>query len=154
VIALRPAEPGDADRLLAWRNDPQTRAFAFNSGEVSLEEHTSWLRSRLADPDCVLWVAEDDGVPVGQVRLDREGDAAEVSITVAPEARGRGLAAAILDAAVDAARGHDVARLLARILPGNVASERAFARAGFAVTGRDENGVLTLERSAGRGSDG
>ena len=147
MISLRRAQARDAELLLSWRNDAVTRRFAFNSGEVSPAEHAAWLERRLADSGCVLWIAEDDGMAVGQVRLDRDGDAAEVSITTAPEARGRGHAVAMLQlAAAQAADELAVERLVARIKQGNEASLRAFRRAGFSEEGDAADGVLRLER--------
>jgi RimJ/RimL family protein N-acetyltransferase len=84
-------------------------------------------------------------VPVGTVRLDRRApDEAEVSITIAPGARGRGLARPAIELGVEHARATwGVARLTARIRPENAASLRAFAAAGFAVE-RERGGLLEL----------
>jgi L-amino acid N-acyltransferase YncA len=66
------------------------------------------------------------------VRLDGGGPGtAEISFTVAPEARGRGLAAALLTAAEGPAREWGVRTLLAEIRKTNERSVRAFKRAGY-----------------------
>ena len=86
-------------RCSEWRNDPVTRAVSRHHGVVPLDDHLTWLRAALERPDRHLLVGSLDGVDVGTVRWDLEGDREwEVSITVAPEARGRGLAAALLRA--------------------------------------------------------
>lgn len=126
-IALRPATPQDADRLLDWRNDPGTRRWSVSREPVAPEVHRRWLAGALATR--ALLIAEERGVPVGVVRFDPgEPGEAEVSITVAPGARGRGLARPVLEAAHDEAPG---VRLLARIHRDNTASRRLFTAAGY-----------------------
>src|SRR5918998_1507840 len=104
TITLRPATAADARMLLEWRNDPATRAASFGSDPVAWEDHVAWLGLKLADENVRLWIA--DGV--GAVRAERQpGGVGEVHITVAPEARGQGHAAPLLDAAARTA-GRDL----------------------------------------------
>ena len=132
-LALRPAAAGDAERLLRWRNDPQTRRASFNEEPISQDEHEIWLAHTLAHPDRRLLIAIEDGEPIGQLRLDRLRErAAEVHVTLAPEARGHGLAVALLRiVATEQAPAFGAGRLLARIKPGNEPSIRSFGKAGF-----------------------
>jgi UDP-2,4-diacetamido-2,4,6-trideoxy-beta-L-altropyranose hydrolase len=91
-VRLRRAALGDASLLLAWRNDPATRAASHNDARVSDEDHESWLAKTIANPGRRLFIAELDGQAVGTVRAD-EGDGEwTLSWTVAPDARGRGVA--------------------------------------------------------------
>jgi RimJ/RimL family protein N-acetyltransferase len=82
----------------------------------------------LANPNGQLLIAEHDGVAIGTVRLDFSGDRCELSWTVAPEARGRGLGSLMVAGAVPAAGGKNV---VAEIKRGNSASIRIAAKAGF-----------------------
>jgi RimJ/RimL family protein N-acetyltransferase len=83
---IRPAQMSDADTLFQWRNDPLTRAMSRTSEPVSWEAHIKWLSERLGRSEPHLYIAEI-GAPVGTFRLD--GD--EISYTIAPESRGKGL---------------------------------------------------------------
>lgn len=131
-VALRPATRDDAAALLAWRNDPETRAASRSQAAVSPDEHLAWLDRQLARTDGALLVAEREGAAVGQVRLDPAADGTtEVSLTVAPEHRGRGLAEALLRAAEAHARAAGRVRLSAWIRAGNERSVRAFRHAGY-----------------------
>jgi RimJ/RimL family protein N-acetyltransferase len=145
LISLRRARPADADALLRWRNDEVTRAFSFNSDEVSAAEHARWLEQRLTDSDCLLWIAECGGESIGQVRVDRRGaERAEISIAIAPEHRGRGHAERVIMAAVDEVRRQRFAsELVARIKPENARSLAAFSGAGFQPF-REEPGCVEL----------
>ncbi len=126
-MRLRPATLDDARRLFEWRNDPVTRAMSVHRDPVAWDDHLAWLEASLANPLRRILIAED-GVPLGTVRLDRD-IRTEVSITLAPSARGHGRAAPILRLATEG-RGP----FIARIRPDNPASRRAFEAAGFAFT--------------------
>ena len=126
--------------LLSWRNDPASVANSIQSRPVAEDEHKDWLRRKLDDEDCIIYIASSDGTPVGQVRFDVEGTAAEVSVIVAPEARGLGFATSLLRHACWKA---GFARYVAYILPQNKASVAAFRKAGFSHTGQERvDGVL------------
>ncbi len=143
-VTLRPARATDIALLRAWRNDDQAVRFSGTARRVSAAEHARWLSAHLADPTTLLWVAEEDGDPVGQARIDRDGDVGTVSISVAARHRGRGVAVAILRAVIGV---DSAARLRALVRPANVASLHAFARVGFRPLPDDGSGFVVLERS-------
>jgi RimJ/RimL family protein N-acetyltransferase len=136
-LRLTPATLADADLLLAWANDPATRAASFGRAEIARDAHVAWLAASLADPDRRLWVAHEDGRPVGQVRIDRSPDlVGTVSIGLAPDARGRGLGREVLRLAlVRAAQELRIRRARAVVLRSNVPSRRLFEGAGFVAVG-------------------
>lgn len=147
AVTARPATEADAALLLAWRNDPATRTASRSTDPVDPAAHRRWLAAVLADPGRLLLVAERAGVPVGTVRFDRVApDLWEVSITLAPEARGRRLGVPVLMAgerAWHASVGR--AALLAHVRPENAASLRLFEAAGYRrAAERDEADVVGL----------
>jgi RimJ/RimL family protein N-acetyltransferase len=146
-VNLRPATREDAARLLAWRNDASTRRWSFSSDPVPADDHHAWLERKLADPDTAIFVAEDEGGPVGQLRIDRRDAHGVVSIAVAPEARGRGVGTRMLEEAARA-RPLGVAVLRAEVVPANETSLRMFLKAGFEEVARTARAV-TLERAVG-----
>ncbi|SDC00292.1 GNAT family N-acetyltransferase [Nocardioides lianchengensis] len=144
-LRLRPARFDDADRLLAWRNERSTRAASLTQDVIEPAAHRSWLERRLADETCRLLIVELDGTPVGQVRLDRSGGDAEVSIGLAEHVRGRGVGAEALRLVRGALPWPEVIRLLAHVREENAASLRLFAGLGYDELGRDD-GVVALAR--------
>jgi RimJ/RimL family protein N-acetyltransferase len=102
------------------------------------------------DPRVRLWVAEERGIPVGQVRLNLDGDAGVFSIAVAPAARGRGVGQQMLRIALaEVERDHLVAIVTAVTHPDNSASMRAFERVGFRRRGRSADGFIVFELRLG-----
>jgi UDP-2,4-diacetamido-2,4,6-trideoxy-beta-L-altropyranose hydrolase len=138
AVRLRRATEADADLLLAWANDPPTRDASFHSDPIGRAGHVRWLASRLASSTTGFWIGEDEGGrPIGQVRVEvRDEAVGEISISVAPDARGMGFGHALLSAAVDEApRTLPVERLLARVRSDNPASLALFGGAGFVEIG-------------------
>ena len=153
-VRVRPATEDDAELLLVWRNDPEARRWSRSSGTIDLATHRAWLQRTLVSPDRhLLVVASTDGTPVATTRYDRlDGGTWEVSISVGPEMRGRGLGGATLRAS-DAwfyATEPEADRLVAHVRPANAASRRLFERNGYDPAPSGETGMLRYERTRGR----
>jgi len=148
-LRLRPATEADAGLLRAWRNDPDVRGVSGNQHEVAPGEHAEWLERVLADPRRHLLIAERGGEPIGQVRLDAEGDGRhEISVSVAAAARGGGTGTQLIDRGATwlAGRGEH-GQVVAYVKPGNERSLRAFAAAGFQrAEASDREGFVRLVR--------
>ncbi len=143
----RPASPDDAKILWHWANDPTTRSTSFQPEPFDFEHHLAWYREKLASPDCRIWIAYDERDALGQVRYDRIGDEAEVSVSVARDVRGRGIGRELLrDTAALACRALHVSTLVALVRDDNMASLRAFAGAGYAVSGVETRNGLRVVR--------
>jgi spore coat polysaccharide biosynthesis predicted glycosyltransferase SpsG/RimJ/RimL family protein N-acetyltransferase len=161
-VVARPATLEDSSLLLRWRNDPATREVSRSSDLVSWEGHSTWYERTLGNPRRELYVVERGATPVGTVRFDAlESSGAaddpaaagateewEVSITLAPEARGHGLSRPVLNAGEDAfGQRHPEATVVAAILPDNAPSQRLFAGAGYVLDpDRDDGDFEVLVR--------
>jgi len=145
-LSLRPASEDDAALLREWRNDPETRAASRNTTEVGIEEHAAWLTAVLADPAHLLLICELGGEPAGQIRFDRLGERSyEISISLAPAARGQGLSPSFISLAVEQLRkSHRDAKVEAHVREKNTSSLAAFRRAGFRPSGKKAEGFLVL----------
>ena len=150
-LRARAATTDDAESLLRWRNDEQTRAWSRDRRPVEAADHVAWLRRVVDDPDRVLFVVDDQAAdsPLGTVRFDRRGtDAWEVSITLAPEHRGQGRAGALLTAGEAALRARQPARVIhASVHRDNTASVRLFDRAGYVETSAPDGPFRQLSKA-------
>ena len=142
-LDLRPAELEDAERLLQWRNDEQTRGASHNPETISLENHVRWLARTLENPNRRLFVAVMDGTPVGTVRADFDRGVWELSWTVAPEARGKRIGQRMV--ASLASELEEPIR--AEVREGNIASMKIAEHAGMGLD-REVDGVLHFFREA------
>ena len=149
TLALRPATMADAIRLHAWRDHPAVRATCGDPAPIPLDAHLRWFERTLADPDRRLWVGRLGGLDVGSIRFDRLRDGtAAVSLYLDPALLGLGFGERLLAAGEAVAADWLGAPLdvIARIVAGNEASERLFARAGY--RGDRTQLVRRIERSA------
>jgi RimJ/RimL family protein N-acetyltransferase len=165
-LTFRRAAQTDCDQLLEWRNAADTRAASRNTDVVGTEEHNAWLERVLADPDRHLLIVELDGESAGQIRFDRVGGSHryEISVSLGPEWRGRGLGTRALRGACGWLWKHtNAVGVEAEVRQENKASSAAFLSAGFRPAGEGETGFLRLalerpEPSApdipGRGAEG
>ena len=146
-LRLRAAGQKDSDSLLAWRNDPVTRAMSGDSDRVAVADHRRWFASVLADPDRRILIAEYDGVAAGMVRIDhdRKTGRAVVSINLNPVMRGRGLAGSILRAAL---KRESATMYEAVVRDDNAPSRRLFEGSGFRLVG-EADGFLRYEKAGG-----
>lgn len=142
TLVLRSATESDARLLFEWRNDPLTRHNSLETRPVAWEEHLRWLQASLALAERRLLIAELDREPVGTARLDQGAEFCEVSWTVAPARRGRGLGKAIVSAAIAAAGS---GTLIARIKETNAASIRIAEACGLRRVACD-GGIATYRR--------
>jgi UDP-2,4-diacetamido-2,4,6-trideoxy-beta-L-altropyranose hydrolase len=137
-LALRPAAARDESQLLAWANDPVVRRQSFDQDLIDPATHASWFAHRLAHSDsCLIFVAEvGQGVPAGQVRLERGDNAWEIDYSLDPAFRGWGLAAPMLAQALS--RAERPIQFSARVKVSNSTSAHVFRKLGF-VEGPREN---------------
>jgi UDP-2,4-diacetamido-2,4,6-trideoxy-beta-L-altropyranose hydrolase len=141
-LSVRHAELRDEGMLLDWANDRATRENAFNPNPITPQEHRTWFRARLRQPDCcALYVVETvSDIPLGQVRFDRRSDEWEISYCVAPLFRGRGVGRSMLEEAIrHLQKCHGNVSLFGQVKLANSASRKIFESLNFStrVTGPD-----------------
>lgn len=136
-MIMRPAEARDCRLLWEWANDRTVRQVSFSSAAISWEEHGRWFSEKLHDPTCLFLIFEDDGSPAGAARIQcTTAIDAEISITVAPQYRGHGLASHLIEQAVDGAFAKFATqRIHALVKPDNLASSKSFESSGFFLVG-------------------
>ena len=142
--AIRTLHPDDWPiyrdlRLRALADAPE--AFCSTHAEEAQRTDDVWA-ARLAAPALGShlqgwpFAAEVDGTPVGLAWVKMEGAHASVyQVWVAPEARGRGVGAALLDAAINWARARNAKEVRLDVTSGDGAAARLYRRMGFVDTG-------------------
>jgi L-amino acid N-acyltransferase YncA len=140
-LRLRRAAPEDSRTVWLWRNDYRTRSSSQTKEPIPWLDHARWWREAFQSADRHLMIAELAGQPVAFVRFDRVGESDfEVSINLAPSARGSGLGAQTLADACGAFRKeHGPVKLLATIHRDNAASRNIFGKLGFTRAGALSN---------------
>jgi UDP-2,4-diacetamido-2,4,6-trideoxy-beta-L-altropyranose hydrolase len=138
-ITQRTANLGDADVLLAWRNNLSVREFSLHSGLIQNDEHLDWLTARLErvhyEPFFLFIAAHE---VIGMSRLDLKFESAnkyEISILVDPNQHGKGFGTKILNMTCGTFfRVNPDKTILAKVHQDNIISQKLFTNAGFRLT--------------------
>jgi len=135
-LNLRKASVGDIDDLFEWANDPITRRNSYNQEKIDYTSHVKWAQNRLNSSDCLFLIFENSKAQkIGFVRFDKnEQKNWVISINIAPVQRGNGYSVELLRRAISHfVNIKDEAEVEAYIKRENIASVKAFERAGFEV---------------------
>lgn len=121
-------------RLAALADAPY--AYLTTLAEAQAQPDQLWQDRIAANPH---FLATVDGVAAGMtVVIATDSGREMVAVWVAPDARGRGVIEALIDAAVSWAREQGDGRIGLWVVEGNERAERAYARYGFTRTGRSQ----------------
>lgn len=148
MIAYRDATPDNAE--LMARIGPQTFTETFGhlytpeNLAAFLENHsvTNW-RGELGDPAYAVRIAEDSGVAAGYAKVgppslpfEAQGPAAELrQLYVLKPWQGAGIAATLMDWAIDEARRRGAEEMFLSVFVDNHRARRFYARYGFEQVG-------------------
>jgi len=91
TISLRPATAADAKLIFEWRNDPVIVRLGSSQREVTWTEHEEWFSQSITSGKRRIFIVQNDGVPIGQVRFDLlESSECVISAYLLTEFTGRG----------------------------------------------------------------
>lgn len=147
MISLRAVDVDDSDLLLSWRNKPEIVALGALNREVSKAEHERWFAGKLASHDSMIWIVQNDGLPIGQVRFDSVNSREKViSIFLLSEYIGCGFGSAALKQSCNLAFGHwhSLKIIRADILKNNARSIGVFERCGFIRRKGEHDGMFSF----------
>ncbi|MBO5031610.1 MAG: GNAT family N-acetyltransferase [Lachnospiraceae bacterium] len=133
-LRLRRACQADMDLLFQWANDAVVRSNAFHTEQIPYENHVKWFQKMMADASVCQYLLCDGTLPVGQIRLNIEGNEAVIDYSIAAEKRGKGYGSELLRLIAEQIRKDkisDVIKLVGLVKYENKASARAFEKSGY-----------------------
>ncbi|KAA9345812.1 UDP-2,4-diacetamido-2,4,6-trideoxy-beta-L-altropyranose hydrolase [Adhaeribacter soli] len=138
-LRFRKVKTEDAELLFEWANDPEARKFSFNAEPIPYETHLKWLSGKLTNPQALLLLAEIQHKPAALLRFDLKEDIALISYQIGAEFRGKGLGHRVLQVGLPELKKYfpEITEAIGYVQPENVASVRAFEKAGFKNLGID-----------------
>lgn len=139
-LNMRKAENRDCYDVWAWRNDPVVRKWSFSSDIIEFGQHRKWFVGKLGDERESIYIAENDRKDkVGQARFSKGPEGAYISVNLNPAFMGRRLGSELIDSATAAFlnKNPEEKEIRAKIKNDNIASKKAFDKAGYAL---DEEG--------------
>jgi len=143
---VRPADPSDAEQLTrlaeAVSAEPEAWLITANGEWRSVGDERRYLKAVRRYPHAAVYVAErtTDGAIIGRLSLARDthpasAHVADLGLMVAAGARRQGVGRALLEAAVEWARGAGIRKLELHVFPWNEPAIALYERFGFAREG-------------------
>jgi UDP-2,4-diacetamido-2,4,6-trideoxy-beta-L-altropyranose hydrolase len=130
-LKLRLAQADDAALYFDWVNDPDVRQNSRHSSSIAWDAHRVWFQRKLANSSCYLGLLEAEGLPVGQIRFDLEGEEAVIDYSLDQLVRGRGWATHLVRLGMKLLTNAQPMYLRADVKTQNAASRAVFLRLGF-----------------------
>lgn len=135
-FSVRLADLGDSHVVWTWRNDEVSRKMSRNQSLIPWRVHSEWFLQTLTNPNRIIFIGMIQKKAVSAVRYDRLDTLStclEISISVAPEWRGRGLGQRSIVTSIPLVKDyfHLANCAIANIRLQNYASLNAFMNCGF-----------------------
>ena len=134
-ITLRKALVEDSEILLTWRNEPSTIPWMSSTRALSFNEHNSWFKKIIHDPNCLFFIIEFDFEPIGQIRYHLTSNMknyARVSINITQKMHGKGIASIAFSKGNEIIRDLKFApKIFAYVRQDNIGSIKAMENAGY-----------------------
>src|SRR3954451_6597458 len=139
---VRPADPADAEALTrlaeAVSGEPEAWLITANGEWRSVGDERRYLKAVRRYRHAAVYVAERqaDGAIIGRLSLARDthpasAHVADLGLMVAAGARRQGVGRALLEAAVEGARGAGIRKLELHVFPWNEPAIALYERFGF-----------------------
>lgn len=132
-VELKRARLSDVEEVFNLSNDSSVRAASFSTLPIQYERHVAWFVKKISDSHCLFLVFFSEREFLGQIRFQKESEGFyEVSISVASQARGRGVSRSMMQAALGCIAGKpDATDIIARVKFENITSVKFFEALGF-----------------------
>ena len=127
-MKLREVYFQDEETLFKWRKQDEQASW-WQGDSVTEDSHGRWFHQRLVSPSVHIWISEVDNIPVGQVRVDSNG---EISFSVDEAQRGQGYGTEMVKFA-SAATSHLHGRLKANVDVANEPGLKTLLSAGYSL---------------------
>lgn len=132
MLRLRKATKIDEDFLFNLKNDPIVLQYSYVVRKpINRRKYSRWLDDVLEDPQSMLYIIEEDGVSIGDVRLDIDEEI-EISIHLAEKHRHRGNGDWTIKEICKIAQPFQKP-IISHIVDGNIPSMKLFIKNNFSL---------------------
>ena len=147
AIMFRKISMNDCDMMYAWANDELVRKNSFNSQKIDYESHKTWFQSKINDSNSIIYIVLNNNLPVGQIRIDVEGETGIINYSIDVKYRGKGLGSKSLELIKDTVKDDclKLKKLVGKVKIDNIPSQKAFEKANYTKTRKNENFEYFIE---------
>lgn len=144
IITLRVVNLNDVELTFKWATDRSVRKYSISKNEISYQEHSDWFFSKLNDPNCLYFIANNAKVAVGSFRVDiDQNGVGAISYLLSSDFHGMGLGGKLLREGVSLAKKDSRIRiLLGKVFKENKVSCHLFEKLGFTLEINDADPLV------------
>lgn len=143
-VLLRPVTKNDIKLIFNWSNENIVRANSLTREKITWDTHVKWFENTLKSNNVLFFIMVNNGIDVGQVRLDlKEDNMAVITYDIDKRYRGMGYGKKILELAEVALykRFKDKYLLQAMVKKDNKVSRVIFERLNYKIKNNDNEFV-------------
>jgi len=126
-LTIKLATIDDIKKVFELSNEKIVRQNSINKEPILWENHQIWFKNRIKSIEEPFYIVELKGEFVAQVRFDKRDDW-EISISITPEFRAKGLASQIIN---QTTLKSNLTEVVSLIQEDNISSIKAFEKAGY-----------------------
>lgn len=132
-LELRLGKLEDSNLLFELANDIDVRKNSFHNKRIQIEEHQNWYKNKLQDENSKIFIAEVNGITVGQIRIDITNSKALISYSICKDHRKKGYGTEILKVLESLVKKefNTIFTLVGRVKYENIASQKVFERLDY-----------------------
>lgn len=146
---IRKATYQDIDIIYNWANDPEVRKNSFNTNPIRYEDHCKWYNTKMQSPNTAIFVLMCGDIPVGQCRIDVDGEEGVISYLVDKNYRNLGYGKILLNMVSEKIMNEypEISMLVAEVKEDNISSRKVFLSLGYIENIDKKKKVLTFRRN-------
>jgi RimJ/RimL family protein N-acetyltransferase len=95
-LQLRKVSLDDCKTVFIWINDPIVRVMSTKMHIVTIDEHKKWFYSALKNEFLYYFIIMDGDTSIGQIKFEKKGDHAVVSVLLIKSYRRKSLSSEII----------------------------------------------------------
>ncbi|HXH73878.1 MAG TPA: bifunctional UDP-2,4-diacetamido-2,4,6-trideoxy-beta-L-altropyranose hydrolase/GNAT family N-acetyltransferase [Bacteriovoracaceae bacterium] len=127
-LQIRRATHEDSEFLFDLRNQASIREMSRNSEKIEWQSHVDWYKKALSNSELCIYIGLYDNQRMGQFRIAPNGD---VGVSISEAFKGKGLGTKLIVKGTMTYKESNAEKVTAVIKEVNVASARAFIKAGY-----------------------
>jgi len=146
-LFLRKANIMDCDLLFNWANDEDVRKNSFNQSKILYENHVIWFKNTIELNKCIIFILYSYNTPVGQVRIDIEGNCGIIDYSIDKMNRGKGYGVEILHILEKTIINEKISiiKLIGNVKYNNIKSQRVFEKNNYKMILEEEYFLYSKE---------
>ena len=141
ILILKKADINSIDDIFSLSNDKVVRKNSLNQQQIRYEDHKKWFAEKIHSNDCLFLIAEIKSEFAGQIRFDIKESEIILNISIISSCRGLGIGEKITCKGLNILKSEfpDTTAVNAYVRKENHASMRMFEKAGFRLSGFEED---------------